>query len=207
MIRTLGWLLGIENATAIDDFDVSLAASWAQDGLFWVILVAAALVVASIVFYLRFQAKGPIGPRLALGVFRGILLALLFIMLADPVLQLTVVNRQQPYLYVIFDGTDSMAIEDELPDAQRSAIEKSVGWKGKPAAATPLPIPTSTSSGANENSAASPSRMDYVQSLIRQEDANVLRRLVEEKQVQLEAFIFDGESTCLLYTSPSPRDS
>jgi hypothetical protein len=199
MIRTIGWLLGIENATAIDRIDVSLAAPWAQDGLFWVILAVVGLIVLSMVFYLRFQAKGPTGPRLALGLFRGVLLALLLVMLADPVLQLSVVNRQQPFLYVIFDGTDSMAIEDELPDNQRTAIEKAVGWKGK-TAGPPKETPTSTAAAASgdEPSAAPPSRMDYVQSLLRQEDENLLRRLVDEKQVQLEAFIFDGDSTSQL---------
>ena len=39
MIRALGWLLGIENATAIDRIDVSLAAPWAQENAFWVFTV------------------------------------------------------------------------------------------------------------------------------------------------------------------------
>jgi hypothetical protein len=204
MIRTIGWLLGIENATAIDHIDVSLAAPWAQDGFFWVMLGAAVLMGLAVFFYLRLQAKGPAGPRLALGVFRGVLLGLLLIMLADPVLQLTVVNRQKPFLYVIFDGTDSMAIQDELPDAQRAAIEKAVGWSGQPEKGV-RPNPTSTGatadpagSDAEQPAAGPPSRMDYVQSLVRQDQANLLRRLVEENQVQLEAFLFDGESTSQL---------
>ncbi|HEX5103580.1 MAG TPA: hypothetical protein VFV87_07215, partial [Pirellulaceae bacterium] len=208
MTRFLGWLLGIENATQIDGIDVSLAAPWAQDGLFWVVLAAGGLIVLALFFYLRLQAKGPAGPRLALGIFRGVLLALLLLMLADPVLQLTVTSRQQPFLYVIFDGTDSMAIEDELPDAQRTAVEKAVGWTGGGAAAS-KPGTTSTSSGnpatgggggadREEAEGAAPSRMDYVQSLLRKEDENLLRRLAEEKQVQLEAFLFDGESTSQL---------
>ena len=44
MTRWIGWLLGIDNATAIDEVDASLAAPWAQDGPFWVFLGAAALV-------------------------------------------------------------------------------------------------------------------------------------------------------------------
>ena len=48
MTRWIGWLLGIDNATAIDRFDASLAASWAQDGPFWVFLGAAALVALAI---------------------------------------------------------------------------------------------------------------------------------------------------------------
>src|SRR5262245_28696956 len=120
MIRALGWLLGIENATAIHQRKISLAAPWAADGEFWVFLMAAACIAGSLVFYLRYQQKGPRGPRLALGIVRGILLALLVYTLADPILQLTFENKQRPYLYVIIDGTDSMAIEDELPEAERA---------------------------------------------------------------------------------------
>ena len=92
-----------------------------------------------------------------------------------------------------------------LPEAQRTAIEKAVDWQGQPAA-TPV---SSGGGGADgdESTPAPPSRMDYVQSLIRQEDANVLRRLVDEKQVQLEAFIFDGDSTSKLRKLPLSADS
>jgi hypothetical protein len=199
MIRAIGWLLGIEDATSMEPPKVSLAASWAQENYFWIVLAVAGLMFLSVFFYLRFQPKGPTGPRLALGVFRGVLLGLLFLMLADPVLQLTVVNRQKPFLYVIFDGTDSMAIEDELPDAQRTAIEKAVDWKGAPQT-TPTANPGAVGGGGNEgqDQAAPPSRIDYVQSLLRKEDQNLLRRLIDENQVQLEAFIFDGDSTSQL---------
>jgi hypothetical protein len=158
MIRAIGWLLGIENATAIDDFEVSLAAPWAEGGAFWVFLIGAALLVGSLVFYLRFQQKGPRGPRIALAVFRGILLALLVFTLTDPVLQLIVENQQPPLLYVIFDGTDSMAIEDELPPAERAAIEEAVAWTPVRGASAPgaAPPPGDTK----------PSRMDYLQALI-----------------------------------------
>lgn len=184
MIRTLGWLLGIENATAIARPDVSLAAPWATDGAFWVFLIAAALIVGSLVFYLRFQQKGPTGPRIALGLFRGVLLALLVFTLADPVLQLTFENRQAPFLYVVFDGTDSMAIEDELPDAERAAIEKAVAWSAPARSASEV--------------ASKPSRNDYLAALLRKTENNPLTKLTKDKQVQLEAFVFDGNTTSQL---------
>src|SRR5262245_42107272 len=122
MTRTLGWLLGIDEATSIERVEPALAASWAQDGAFWLFLGVASLLAGSLFFYVRLQPKGGRAARVALGVFRGLLLALLAITLADPVLELTVVNRQRPILYVVFDGTDSMAIEDEWPAADRAAI-------------------------------------------------------------------------------------
>jgi hypothetical protein len=194
MTRFLGWLLGIDNVTSIDEIDASLAAPWAAEGAFWVFLAAAALLALSLVFYLRYQAKGPVGPRISLAICRGLLLSLLFITLADPVLRLTVVNKQKPFLYLVFDGTDSMAIEDELPEAERKAIESAVDFRGphpEPAArevstSNPLPPP------------AGPTRMDYVAALLRKPTDNLLTKLTEDKEVQIEAYLFEGDSTSRL---------
>jgi hypothetical protein len=193
MIRFLGWLLGIDNVTAIDEIDVSLAAPWAAEGAFWVFLGAAALVALSLAFYLRFQVKGPVGPRFSLAVCRGLLLALLLVTLADPVLRLTVINKQKPFLYLVFDGTDSMAIEDELPDAERKAIEAALDYK--PAAAAPRERKVST---GDEAPAGGPSRMDYVAALLRKQNDNLVARLTQDKEVQIEAYLFDGDSTSRL---------
>jgi hypothetical protein len=184
MANWIGWLLGIENVTAIDEIDASLAAPWAAEGPFWVFLGAAALIALALAFYLRYQAKGPVGPRFSLGVCRGLLLALLLVTLADPVLRLTVVNQQKPFLYLVFDGTDSMAIEDELPDAERRAIEQAVGF-------------TAARRGGGEG-AGGASRMDYLQALLSKENENLIEKLARERQVQLEAFVFDGNTTSQL---------
>src|SRR5438874_815032 len=112
--HTFAWLLGIDNVTSIDSFDLSLAASWAQGGAFWIFLLVAALVAGSIIFYVRLQNKGNSRRRIVLGLIRGVTLALLLVTLADPVLQLGVVKLQRPLVYLVFDGTDSMAIADEL---------------------------------------------------------------------------------------------
>lgn len=200
-MRWIGWLLGIDNVTSIDEIDVSLAAPWAEEGPFWVFFGAALLVALAILFYLRFQPKGAAGQRFSLGVCRGMLLALLFVTLADPVLRLTITNKQLPYLYLVFDGSESMAIEDELPDAERAAIEKSVGWRDS---SLPLKTTAASTSAAplsgdgDAPTAARPTRMDYVQALLRKEQENLISRLITEKEVQIEAFIFDGNTTSQL---------
>jgi hypothetical protein len=196
MIRFLGWLLGIDNVTAIDEIDASLAAPWAAEGPFWVFLGAAVLIALALTFYLRFQPKGPVGPRFSLGVCRGLLLAMLFITLADPVLRLTVVNKQKPFVYLVFDGTDSMAIEDELPDAERKQIEEAVGFQAGAARSKTREI--STAIQPAETPAAGPSRMDYVQALLRKDQANLVDELVAKGEVQVEAFVFDGNTTSQL---------
>ena len=128
MVRTFSWLLGIDRAASIERINLALAAPWVEGGAFWVFLIVAALLAGSLVFYSRFQTKGSRTTRTALGLFRGLLLALVVVTLADPVLELTVVSRQRPLVYAIFDGTDSMAIEDELSPADRAAIEKATDW-------------------------------------------------------------------------------
>ncbi|MDX1946364.1 MAG: hypothetical protein SFU86_13265 [Pirellulaceae bacterium] len=204
MTHWIGWLLGIDNVTSIDEIGLSLAAPWAESP-FWVFLGAVALVALALVFYLRYQAKGPVGPRVSLGICRGLLLALLLFTLADPVLQLTVTNKQLPFLYLVFDGTDSMAIEDQLPEAQRAAIESAVGWKQQiPPAMTPTSLSGGKGDGNDGGDATTepagpprvgPSRMDYLQALLRKPNDNPLVRLLRERDVQIEAFVFDGNTT------------
>jgi hypothetical protein len=204
MTRWIGWLLGIDNVTAIDEIDASLAAPWAQDGPFWVFLGAAALVALSLVFYMRYQPKGPVGPRFSLGLCRGLLLALLFVTLADPVLRMTITNKQKPFLYLVFDGTDSMAIEDQLPETQRAAIHAAVGLSPSATPQSPPKTPIEGGGGADgpadeeAEQRTGPSRIDYIQALLRKTQDNLLARLQEEKDVQIEAYLFDGNTTSQL---------
>ncbi len=198
-MKFLGWLLGFgdERVTSISEVEPSLAAPWAQENSFWVLLGGVALVAAAIVFYLRFQPKGSYLARLGLAASRGLLLAVLFITLADPVLRLRLVNEQKPYVYVVFDGTDSMAIEDELPEAQRKAIVEATGLKE--IVSKPEPE-AKTDPGKADPAAVSsgqPTRLDYIKALLNKNE-NVLTKLQEGKKVQLEAFLFDGNTTSQL---------
>jgi hypothetical protein len=179
MQEWIGRALGLENVSNVESIDVSLAAWWAQESAFWVYLVAATLVILAVVFYIRYQTQGPAPARMALGICRGLILALLLLMLADPVLRITLLNKQPPYFYVLVDGTESMAIEDELPDEERSRVSESLGLTGEEAAQTK-------------------SRIDYVQRLLARKENNLLDRLQKEKNVQLAAFIFDGNTTSKL---------
>ena len=194
MTNFYGWLLGLENVTAIDDLDPGLAAPWAQEGPFWVFLGAVAFVALAIFFYLRFQPRGSLGARIGLAGTRGLLLGLLFLTLADPVLRITVTNKQYPYLYVVFDGTDSMAIEDEWTDAERAKLIQSVDFKeGQPATSG-----SEQDGAATTSSGGGLSRMALVQSLLRKDQDNLINRLQDEREVQIEAFIFDGNTTSQL---------
>jgi len=186
-MRFLGWLLGIEDVTSIDEIDPTLAAPWASDdyGLFWVFVGCALLFALALAFYARYQPKGTWRSRLALGICRGSLLALLFITLAHPVLRVTVTSFEHPWVYVVFDGTDSMAIEDELAADDRTALDRAVD------------LPTDDEQ-QDDSGDSKLSRMGYVQAWLKGENNKVFARLHDEKQVRIQPFVFDGQSTSQL---------
>lgn len=183
MNQALGWLLGLKNVKSIDEVVPSLAASWAAEASFWVFFALAALLVASLVFYLKYQRRGSRGARVALGLSRGLLLILLLLTLADPVLRVSLTDVKPPVVYLVFDGTDSMAIQDEYPDEQQSALAQATGYQ-------------SPQDAAKTN--RKPSRADYLQALLRKPQNNLLSRLAEDKKYRLEAFLFDGNTTSQL---------
>ena len=181
MNEALGWLLGLKNVKSIDEIDPSLAAPWVAGGTFWIFFALATLLVAALVFYVKFQHRGSRAARLALGLCRGLLLALLLLTLADPVLRVSLTDVKPPLVYLVFDGTDSMAIEDEYPEDQQAALGSATGWQPKEGAAN-----------------KKPSRVDYLQALLTKERKNLLSRLANDKQYRVESFLFDGNTTSQL---------
>jgi hypothetical protein len=180
-MNAFGWLLGLKNVQSIDEIDPSLAAPWAAEGLFWVVFGIAALLVGGLLFYLRFQHRGSPAARLGLGLSRGLLLGLLLLTLADPVLRVSLTDVKPPLLYLVFDGTDSMAIEDEYPDDQRAALARATDW-------------SSPTDAASRN----PSRHEYLQAFLTKSQHNLLTRLDDDQRFQIECFLFDGNTTSRL---------
>lgn len=114
MNEILARLLGYGDNESIRDIGVSWAAPWAQDAPLMVF--TACLVAATIgVWFYRAQPMKRRGWNVALGVARGALLALLVLFLAEPTLELRVAVHPKPWLWLLFDGSQSMAIEDEQP--------------------------------------------------------------------------------------------
>lgn len=168
----IGWLLGLENVTAINAVDPSFAAPWAHQAPAWVFFGCLALCALALTYYLKYQPTKRPKTRLALAIVRALVLCLLLIVLADPVLTVKINNSPRPQLWFLFDGTESMAIEDTLSDTERERLNKAVSLK--PAA---------------EPSSAKPTRADYVRSWIQNKDAKVLARLSEK--FRLRGFILD----------------
>src|SRR5690606_22787803 len=108
------------------------------------------------------RAKGR--ARVPLAISRAILLSLLLIILADPVLTVRLTSTPRPLLYVLFDGTDSMAIEDEMSDEQRARLAAAAGLDA---------------SSSEQPEAPRLNRMQYIRALVTSQPNNLLARLSE----------------------------
>jgi hypothetical protein len=191
-MRFLGWLLGLNDVTSIESIEVYLSAPWAEQRLFWVCFGVVAMFIVAFIFYRRFQTRGSRFARTILGFGRGLLLATLFITLAGPALRITAERVRKPVVYLLFDGTESMTIQDRWTDAEREALDKLTGR---------------TVSGEGGSADQPPaSRLDYLQALLRSEDRNIIDRLQQDDSCRLEAFVFDGHSTSQLRRIGSSDD-
>src|SRR5262245_13242133 len=153
-MQFLGHLLKLGRLESIDSVDRSLAAPWAQKFGAWLVPAFFLLCVAAIFFYLRFQSRARPGLRLLLAVSRALLLCLLLLFLADPILIVHLSHTPRPWFWVLFDGSDSMAIEDEYADAERQKFDAATGLVPAPAASGARPQGSSSST----DSAKRPSR-------------------------------------------------
>jgi hypothetical protein len=169
----LGSALGIDNVKSVESVETSFAAPWANRAPAWIFFACVALISAALVVYYRYQPGKHTRSRMALAVVRAMVLSLLVVMLADPVLTAKLTSAPRPQLWFVFDGTESMALQDKLSDAERQRL----------GAATGLKVETSDTS-------ATPSRMDYVRAWLQKKDRNLLARLSEN--YRLRAFILDG---------------
>jgi hypothetical protein len=179
IVDALGRMLGLEQTQAVDDFQTTLAAPWAHRAPVWLLFGCLGLALLAVTFYLRYQRGRHRGVRVTLAAFRAFVLCLLLLLLAEPILTINIVSRKRPLLWLVFDGTDSMAIQDDLPTADVAAIDEVLGRK-KPDEKAPPP----------KSDAPRPSRMDYVKALAEQKGNNVLRQLGDK--FRLQAFLFDG---------------
>ncbi len=125
-MKFFGRLLNIDNLDSIDHWEPSVAAPWAQAFKPWLVPAFLLLCAISAIFYLRYQTRGRQPWRVALAVMRSLLLCLLLLFLADPVLILRLTHAPRPWFWILFDGTDSMAIEDDFTDTERQKIDASV---------------------------------------------------------------------------------
>ena len=170
----LGRLLDLDNVHSIESVEPSLAAPWAHNSSGWLFFGCLAFSVLAVLFYFRCQ-RGKLAVRVLLAVFRALVLSLLLLALAEPILTIKVASRTRPALWLLFDGTDSMGITDDLAETQRAELAEAVGLRG----------PSSTAAADDRK----PARIEYVKSLLQNANGELLSRLAE--RFRLRAFLFD----------------
>ncbi|MBS0263390.1 MAG: hypothetical protein JSS02_15720 [Planctomycetes bacterium] len=176
LLRLFGRFLDIENLESIERWDISLTAPWAQRHLGWLSLGLVALCALAVYFYLRWQTRGSQASRITLAVCRALVLSLLLLFLAEPVLTVHSTHSPRPWFWLLFDGSESMSIQDQYPEAERHALDEAVDW-------------THTAPKSETSAGEHPSRQEYVQALLRRERGNLVRDLGEKYRVK--AFKFD----------------
>ncbi|GAA4437083.1 hypothetical protein [Bremerella cremea] len=178
--QLLGWLLGISDVESVDGVRFSLAAPWAADPT-WLIVGCAAAVGFAIWYYTRIQSGLSTIPAAALAATRAIILTILIVTLADPTVRLTANRLLQPVLYMVIDGTESMSIRDNFTPDQLAELNEAVGNDGSGSEAAPPAL----------------TRQQWVKTYLEREQDNLIEKLQAKHDVQLEYFVFDGESTSI----------
>lgn len=194
----IGNLLGLEQVQSIDGITPSFAAPWARGtGATWVLFGCLALAALAFSFYLRYQKHGRPAVRWTLAVMRTVVLCALLLLLAEPVLKVELTNRPRPLLWVLFDGTESMAIRDEMSESQRDKLAQAVSLTTtatNPANASPStandPAATNNIAAPGDEDRSKPTRLDYVKALLQQPPEQNIWTKLQEKY-RLRAFVLE----------------
>lgn len=173
-----GRLLGQDKALEFNQVEPSLGAPWARQAPAWLVLGAVALIVVAVLFYTRYQYARRAKARLTLALMRGALLALLLLLLALPELKIHLTHELTPSLWLVFDGTQSMAIDDDLAKDEQDQLNQAVGGFENESEVQPA-------------STAAPrrTRADYLRAFVAKGDENTLAKLQEK--FRLRAYLMD----------------
>lgn len=205
--QIIGRMLGYDDVTAIDRVRLSFGAEWADAGPAWVLFGCCGLGALAVLFYVRYQHRGSRRARIVLGIVRALILGLLLVILADPILEVALTSHPRPALWVVVDGSDSMAIADELPEGERKRWQQAVGLSDYLAESRMQSdaddIAAQSRANGAENSAdasATPengrlldpltraARTDYVRALLQRPTQNLLQRLSDKFRLSLYQF-------------------
>ncbi len=195
----LGRSLGLEQMQSVADARFSFATTWAQQAPLLLLFGFVGLVAAAAIFYFRHQQSRHPGWRFVLFLIRAAVLCQVLLLLAEPILTLTIQSRKRPALWLLFDGTDSMNIADNLPPEDRAATNKAVGIEE---AADKSPGDVGQAPAEQRHS-----RIEYLRALVQKKDQNLLELLA--KQFRLQAFLFEstqGVRSLELSRGPGPID-
>ncbi len=134
MTRLLGRLFMIEDLSSIHGWEITLGAPWAQRYPVLLMFGIVAIAAAGIVYYVRYQHIGRHFGRDLMALFRAAVLLLLLLILAEPMISLTVTEHPRPLVLALFDGSGSMGIRDVLPDETAKQLTDAMDPEDRPEA-------------------------------------------------------------------------
>ncbi|HUY35933.1 MAG TPA: hypothetical protein VMV69_24550 [Pirellulales bacterium] len=166
----------LESTERIAGAEWSFAAEWARDEPGRLVAGCLLLSAAGWLFYLRFQPRGRPAARMALAACRSVLMASLLLILAEPVLRLSIVGDGRPLVCLLFDGSQSMAIEDPLSEVETARLAAALGTE-------PTAGPRGEAKGATSQ-VYRVARVDWLRALLNQRTNNFQRRLQDRFRTQ-----------------------
>ena len=164
-----------EGVEKVDGVSLDFASRWLQNtasqGWFFFICIGIICLVAY--FYMRYQDRGSRKSRILLTVVRASLILLLLFCLAEPVIRVSLTSAPKPLLWLVFDGTDSMNIEDDLSEEDKEALDNLFEEE------------EGTVASADQKTA---SRLDYVKAFVKNDDIKFLEKLSEKFRLRAYEF-------------------
>lgn len=190
----LGRWIGLEEPERIERVRLALAAPWAGESAAWLVFGAVGVALAMVLFYTKAQPARRLLPRLVLAAFRTLVILLLLVILAEPVATFQLTSRVRPNLWLLFDGTDSMAIADVLTQAEWERLVAAVGppepgpRKNSPLDAQSYPLDQLPAPSANGSSSPVP-RIAWLKAFLQKDQGRLLKQLA--RRFRVKAFLFD----------------
>lgn len=132
MTRLLGRLFLIEDVSSIHGWKITFGAPWAQRYPVLLMFGVVAIAAAGIVYYVRYQHVGRHFGRNLMAAFRAAILVLLLVILAEPMISLTVSEHPRPLVLALFDGSGSMGIRDRLPEETAKQLSEAMDPEDRP---------------------------------------------------------------------------
>ncbi|HEV3022778.1 MAG TPA: hypothetical protein VGX76_09925, partial [Pirellulales bacterium] len=169
---------GLDPDERITEAQWSFAAEWAHGEAGRLAAGCLALASAGWLLYAQFQPRRRPAARVLLSTCRSLLLCLPLVILAEPVLRLTIAGDERPLVWLLFDGSRSMSMEDPLPKDEFSRLAAALEFEPPPGA-----------NGAGESAGAlRVARVDWLRAMLKQRSDNLLRLL--GRRFRLEAYAF-----------------
>lgn len=196
-IAAVGRLLGLDDVQSVESVRATFGSAWAHSSPLLVCLGCATLTLVSYAAYSRLPANHGRLSRVILIGLRACLLCLLFVVLADPALELNVVRLRKPILWLLLDGSDSMSIPDKLSDEEKKSLMNAAGLPDLGTSRLP-----NTQTDDRENRTLS--RVDYARLFLSKSNRNLVTRLSQTYRIR--PFIFSTAQGVVVLNSDNITD-